>query len=124
MIAADTSSIVAFLKGENGPDVEQLRASATLGEIALPPVVVAELFSDPSLGKPAEEIVGQFALLPVDDGHWRRAAENRRLLSLRGLKAKTADALIAQACIDNSVALITRDADFRHFAKHCALRLA
>jgi len=32
--------------------------------------------------------------------------------------------LIAQACIDNDVALITRDADFRHFAKHCGLKLA
>jgi predicted nucleic acid-binding protein len=40
------------------------------------------------------------------------------------LKAKVADALIAQSCIDHDVALITRDRGFRHFAKHCGLRLA
>jgi predicted nucleic acid-binding protein len=42
----------------------------------------------------------------------------------KGLKAAVADALIAQSCIDNDVALITRDPDFRHFAKHCGLKLA
>jgi predicted nucleic acid-binding protein len=34
------------------------------------------------------------------------------------------DALIAQSCIDHDVPLITRDTDFRHFAKHCGLKLA
>jgi predicted nucleic acid-binding protein len=35
-----------------------------------------------------------------------------------GFKARLADALIAQACIDHDVALITRDKDFRHFVRH------
>jgi predicted nucleic acid-binding protein len=45
-------------------------------------------------------------------------------LITKGFKARLADALIAQACIDSDVALITRDRDFRHFAKHCGLKLA
>jgi predicted nucleic acid-binding protein len=45
-------------------------------------------------------------------------------LLARRLRARLADTLIAQSCIDNDVALITRDADFRHFAKYCGLRLA
>jgi len=34
-----------------------------------------------------------------------------------------ADTLIAQSCIDYRVPLITRDSDFRHFAKYCGLIL-
>jgi hypothetical protein len=41
----------------------------------------------------------------------------------KGLRAKTADALIAQSCIDHDVALIARDRDFRHFVRHCGLKL-
>jgi predicted nucleic acid-binding protein len=40
------------------------------------------------------------------------------------LRARLPDALIAQSCIDHDVALITRDRDFRYFAKYCGLRLA
>jgi predicted nucleic acid-binding protein len=62
--------------------------------------------------------------LDIREGHWLRAGHSRRLLRQRGLKAKLAASLIAQACIDHDVALITRDRDFRHFAEHCGLRLA
>jgi predicted nucleic acid-binding protein len=40
------------------------------------------------------------------------------------LLARLLDALIAQSCIDHDVMLIARDDDFRHFAKHCGLKLA
>jgi predicted nucleic acid-binding protein len=39
-------------------------------------------------------------------------------------KARLADVLIAQSCLDHRVALITRDRDFRHFARIARLRLA
>ncbi len=52
------------------------------------------------------------------------AGSARRLRKQKGLRAKIADTLIAQSCIDHDVALITRDGDFRHFAKHCGLKLA
>ena len=42
----------------------------------------------------------------------------------RGLKARLADALVAQSCIDHGVSLIARDADFRHFARFGRLVLA
>jgi predicted nucleic acid-binding protein len=38
-------------------------------------------------------------------------------------KAKLADTLIAQLCIDHEVPLITRDRDFSHFQKFCGLKL-
>jgi predicted nucleic acid-binding protein len=34
----------------------------------------------------------------------------------KGLKARLADTLIAQSCLDHGVPLITHDTDFRHFA--------
>jgi predicted nucleic acid-binding protein len=42
----------------------------------------------------------------------------------KGLKARLGDALVAQACIDHNIPLIARDGDFRHFVKHCGLKLA
>lgn len=62
-------------------------------------------------------------LLPIDDGYWKRAGELRRSVLEAGLKANIADALIAQICIDNNTALITYDADFRHFIS-AGLKLA
>jgi predicted nucleic acid-binding protein len=124
MIAADTSSVVAYLKGESGDDVERLDEAAVSGDLALPPVVLTELFSDQMSGEWADRHIAQFTLLTITAGFWQRAGENRRILAQRGLKAKVADALIAQSCIDNDVALITRDIDFRHFANYCGLRLA
>jgi predicted nucleic acid-binding protein len=124
MIAADTSSVVAYLKGESGDDVERLDEAAVSGDLALPPVVVTELFSDQMSGEWADRHIARFAVLTITAGFWQRAGETRRILAQHGLKAKVADALIAQSCIDNDVALITRDTDFRHFAKHCGLKLA
>lgn len=124
MIAADTSSIVAYLNGESGRDIERLNAATLAGEVVLPPIVVTELLSDPLEGERAERELRRFGLLPLTTGYWERAGTARRSLTRRGLKAKLGDALIAQACIDSEVALITRDVNFRHFAKYCGLRLA
>jgi predicted nucleic acid-binding protein len=60
----------------------------------------------------------------VTAGYWQRAGAIRRALKEKGRRALLGDALIAQSCIDHGAALITRDADFRHFAKHCGLQLA
>lgn len=120
MIAADTSTLIAFLEGASGPDIERLAYAAASGDLVLPPVVVVEV-----LGATAalQTVVPDIALLDVRQGFWKRAGRNRSLLREKGLKANLGDTLIAQFCIDHGVALITRDADFRHFAKHCGLKL-
>lgn len=124
MIACDTSSLSAFLKGEAGKDVDRVASAIESGELALPPVVVTEILSDPLAGKTLDDLLPNFATLDLHDGYWTRAGHARRLVKRHNFKAKTADALIAQACIDNDVELITRDRDFRHFARHCGLKLA
>jgi predicted nucleic acid-binding protein len=124
MIAADTSSLSAYLKGERGKDVDKVASAITRGELVLPPVVVTEVLSDPEAGKSIDALIPELLTLELHDGYWVRAGHARRLLKTRNYKAKVADALIAQACIDNDVPLITRDSDFRHYAKHCGLKLA
>lgn len=123
MIAADTSSIVSFLRGENGRDVEQIETAVSAGQLAISPVVITEVLSG-SDSEPLDAIFARIMILEPNPGYWHRAGSNRRLLKQRGHETKVADALIAQSCIDHDVALITRDGDFRHFAKHCGLKLA
>ena len=124
MIAADSSSLSAFSKGEDGPDVVLVATALRVGNIRLPPVVITEMLSDPSAQSAMMETVADFQLLPILDGYWQRAGASRRLLRQKGFKAKVGDALIAQSCIDHDVALITRDADFCRFVEHCGLRPA
>jgi predicted nucleic acid-binding protein len=124
VIAVDTSTLSALLGGEHGKDVDTLADSLARGDVRLPPVVLTEILSDPAAAKVLAPRLLELELLDVAEGYWQRAGEARAKLRARGLKAKVADALIAQSCIDHDVALITRDQDFRHFAKHCGLSLA
>jgi predicted nucleic acid-binding protein len=124
MIAADTSSMVAYFLGGDGKDVEQVDAALATGDLVLPPAVLTELLSDPALEPAVDNQIRRVATLDILEGYWLRAGEARRTLIRYGLKAKVGDALIAQSCIDHRVKLIARDTDFRHFARHCGLLLA
>lgn len=89
----------------------------------LPPVVLTELLSAPRL-RPTD--AATFVALPrvaVVDGYWERAGQLRASVLRRGHKARLADVLVAQVCIDSQLPLITRDDDFRHFVA-AGLRLA
>ncbi|MCW5696954.1 MAG: PIN domain-containing protein [Bauldia sp.] len=124
MIAADASSLVAYLKGEAGRDVEILALALSGNQLVLPPAVLTEVLSDPVAYPTIGSQVADLVLLEPSEGYWDRAGAARRTIHAHGLKARTADALIAQSCIDAGVALITRDRDFRHFVEHCGLQLA
>jgi predicted nucleic acid-binding protein len=124
VIAVDTSTLVAFLAGDSGRDVEALDRALAGRSVSLPPVVVAEILSVKDAPAALERIVSALPLLDVTDGYWERAGRLRRRLLVRGLKAPLADALICQSCLDHGLKLLTRDADFRPFAKHCGLKLA
>ncbi|MEQ1867215.1 MAG: PIN domain-containing protein [Micropepsaceae bacterium] len=124
MIACDTSVLIVYFENGRGTDVEQVDQALDTGELAVPPVVITEIVSDRSAAAALKFGLFNIDPLPILEGYWRRAGDARAKLRRAGLRARTADALIAQSCIDHDVALITRDADFRHFAKHCGLRLA
>ena len=123
MIALDTSSIIAFMAGERGTDVDAVETALRLRQGVFPPVVVTELLSEPLVRPDLAALIQAIPRLLILQGYWERAGELRARLLRRGLKARLADTLIAQSCLDHKVALVTRDRDFRNFARHAGLRL-
>ena len=124
MIAADTSTWVAFLTGEGGWDVEMLDKALNDRQVVMVPAVLAELLSDPKLSSNVEEQLCDIPLVQIGEGYWRRAGRCRAVLLGKGRRARLGDALIAQGCIDAGVLLVTRDGDFRAFAEGTKLNLA
>jgi predicted nucleic acid-binding protein len=123
MIAVDTSSWIAFLSGIGGPDVALVENALVEQQACLPPVVLTELLSDPELPENVELLFRTLPRLAVPDGYWERAGALRARVLASSRKAPLADALIAQSCVDHGVALITRDWDFRNFARVAELQL-
>ena len=129
MIAIDTSSWIAFLSSEMGAsapgrDVALVDKALADRQACVPPVVLTELFSDPKLAKAVAASFLRLPVLAVTEGYWERAGALRAKLLLSKRRARLADTLIAQSCIDHGVALVTRDSDFRYFAKYGRLKLA
>jgi predicted nucleic acid-binding protein len=124
MIAGDTSSLIEYLAGGRGPDIEAIDRALALGELCIPPVVITELLSGGDTPARLERVITSINVLDLTEGYWQRAGQIRAVLRARGHRAPLADALICQSCLDYDVALITRDADFRMFAKSCGLKLA
>lgn len=123
MITADTSSMIAYLDGEQGDDTRLLDSLLESRQFALPPVVLSELFSEPRLPENIKNALLQIPLLVILDGYWERVGNLRSKILSSGLRAKIADSLIAQSCIDHNVPLIARDSDFRHFVRTGGLKL-
>jgi predicted nucleic acid-binding protein len=124
LIAADTSSLVNFLAGEDTPDRDLIRRAMRAQDLWLPPPVKTELLSGRSRGTDLVALFDAAPMLAIAAGFWDRAGDARRLLLSKGLKARLADTLIAQCCIDADAPLITSDADYRHFERWCGLKLA
>ena len=123
MIAADTSTWIAFFQGAAGRDVELLDRALGDRQVQMPPPVLTELLSDPKLRSDVRATLSELPLLQIADGFWGRAGELRATVLRGRRKARLGDALIAQACVDNGVPLITRDRDFRAFADAAGLDL-
>lgn len=123
MIAADTSVVVAYLGDVRGEVVELFDRALADRCVALPPVVLSELLSDPEIPDELASTLLSIPLLPTSLGFWERAGRTRAAVLKHRHKARLADTLIAQSCIDHRVPLITLDSDFRHFVKLCGLEL-
>ena len=123
MIAIDTSSLIAYLSGEAGADVEAVGLALAHRQAVLPPVVLMELLSDKELPRAVKDLLVGMPLLPLSDGFRERAGLLRSRVLARGRKARLADMLIAQSCLDHDSELVTRDADVRHFAGGIGLKL-
>jgi predicted nucleic acid-binding protein len=117
MIALDTSAVIAHLSGAGGRAAEAAASAFASRQACLPPVVLAELLSDPILPPAVAALLQELPMLEITEGYWARSGALRAKVLGRGLKARLADALIAQSCIDHRTTLVTADRDFRHFTR-------
>ena len=86
-------------------------------------MVLTELPSDPKLPKRVVDVIQQLPVLETKPGFWVRARALRAKVIARKRKARLADTLIAQSCIDAGVDLVTRDSDFGNFTSPGGLRI-
>ncbi len=123
MIAVDTSSWIAYLQDESGPDVVLVDQALADRQVCLPPVVLTELLSDPKLPNHVLSLLRVVPLLAPTDGYWERAGFLRSKMLAAKRKAPLADTLITQSCLDHDVQLIARDSDFDYFSRIAGLKL-
>jgi predicted nucleic acid-binding protein len=123
VIAADTSTWIAFLQGEGGEDAELLDKALEERQVLMVPAVLTELLSDPKLPPSVAATLSEIPLIEITSGYWERAGALRAQILAKHLKARLGDALIAQCCIDRGIPLLTRDRDFRNFSKAANLDL-
>lgn len=123
MIALDSSALITYLAGGGGAAVEAVDVALAEQQACLPPVVLTELTSDPALDADIAVLFRSLPLLEIRDGYWQRAGELRARVLTRGGKARLADTLVTQSCLDHDVPLITLDRDFRMFVREAGLRL-
>jgi predicted nucleic acid-binding protein len=124
MIAADTSTWVAFLEGDTGDDVVLLDKALSDRQVVMVPVVITGLLSEPKIPPAVVKLLSGVPVVEVQDGYWQRAGAARAKVLAKGRKARLGDALIAQSCVDGGISLLTRDRDFRSFAEAVGLQLA
>jgi predicted nucleic acid-binding protein len=123
MIAADTSTWVAYLGGGGGKDVQLLDKALEDRQVVMVSVVLTELLSDPELPPGVAKTLLEIPQMEIDLGYWQRAGDLRSRVLAKRRKARLGDALIAQSCIDRGIPLLTRDRDFRAFAQAAGLEL-
>jgi predicted nucleic acid-binding protein len=116
VIAADTSTWIAFLQGEDGDDARRLDKALEDRQVLMVPAVLTEMLSDPKMPADVAQTLAQLPLIEIESGYWQRAGVLRSQVVAKRRKARLGDALIAQSCIDRGVPLLTRDRDFRAFA--------
>ena len=126
MIAVDTSSWIAFFSDReaSGDDTALVESALADHQACLPPVVLTELLSDPKLPGALASMLTELPILEPEPGFWERAGSLRAKLIARKRRARLADTLVAQSCLDYDVRLVTRDDDFRYFVRLGGLRLA
>lgn len=122
MIALDSSSLIAYLAGESGSDVDLVDSALADKTAVLPAPVLTEVLASSNLEADLEGSLLQLPVLDVTQGFWERAGRLRRGVLAKKGKARLADTLIAQSCLDHDVSLVARDQDYRHFV-HAGLRL-
>jgi len=90
VVALETSSLVAFLSGAEGSDVDWIDSLLEAGTIILPPTAVVEVLSDPKLPPQLVRFIERIPTLDILSGYWMRAASLRAKIISKASKARLA----------------------------------
>lgn len=123
MLTIDTSTLIAFFAGHDGKDVQAMDQALKDGVVLLTPPVLAEMLSDPKLPTKIENTLLELPRIEITEGFWIRVAKLRKKILAKKMRARLADAMIAQCCIDHALFLITRDSDFKSLARYSSLKI-
>jgi predicted nucleic acid-binding protein len=125
-MVVDSSVWIDFLNGRKAAHVERLREALGVDEVILGDLMLCEVLQ--GLGserdaKQVEALLRRFEIVPMaGEAIAVSAARNFRALRRRGITIrKTIDLLIGTWCIENRMALLHNDGDFRPMARHIGL---
>ncbi len=124
MIAADTSTWIAFLQGDSGPDVALLDQALQDRQVLMLPVVLTGVMSDPKL---PSAVAKMLSALPLVDPRARllgeRAGELRASLE-EGPKSTARGRVDRPSCVDQGIPLVTGDSLFSGLRQRRESKLA
>ena len=123
MLCIDTSSLIGYLEGAEGNDIDLVEQAFSDEVGVFAPVSLSEILSDPKLSPTIRELILQLPLLPILNGYWERAGLLRAKVLRRGRRTRLADTLIAQNCLDHGATLVTRDNNFKVFKQIAGLKI-
>jgi predicted nucleic acid-binding protein len=126
VIVVDTSVWIDFLNGKDAPHVRRLRAALGAEEIIVGDLMLCEVLQGLDSERDArdvEALLRRFQIVPITgDAIAVVAARNYRSLRRLGITIrKTIDLLIGTWCIENRMALLHNDSDFRPMVRHLGL---
>ena len=126
MIVVDTSVWIDFLNGKDALHVRRLRAALGTEEIFVGDLMLCEVLQGLDSERDArdvEALLRRFQIVSMaGDAIAVVAARNYRSLRRLGITIrKTIDLLIGTWCIENRVALLHNDSDFRPMVRHLGL---
>lgn len=77
MIAADTSTWIAFFQGESGQDLQILDTALEDKQVLMPSAVIAEVLSDPKLPDAIASSLTDIPPIETSYGYWERVGALR-----------------------------------------------
>ena len=129
MIFVDSSVWIDYFNGKTSPEVDRLDSLLGIEPLSTGDLILAEVlqgFRNDKDYKTAKKLLGSLTIFNVLDTNIAiKSADNFRLLRKKGITVrKTVDTIIATFCIQNKLALLHADKDFRPFHKHLRLKNA
>src|SRR3981081_278396 len=89
MIAADTSTWIAFLEGNQGEDAQLLDKALADRQVLMIPAVLTELLSDPELPSEVAETLADVPMIEIEAGYWQRVGAFARKSIVKATQGTT-----------------------------------